>query len=35
MTIAEFLDGVKANVSRINRYETRGDGTGGKSDCIG
>ena len=35
ITLTAFLNAVHQNVSRIARYESTGDGTGGGCDCIG
>lgn len=31
----DFMRAVRANIARVNRYETGGDGSGGGCDCIG
>lgn len=35
ITLNSFLEGIRANCSRITHYELGGDGTGGGCDCIG
>ena len=35
ISVKTFLDAIQQNVARIREYETGGDGSGGKCDCIG
>lgn len=35
ISLSSFLDAIQENVSRITRYQSAGDGTGGGCDCIG
>lgn len=35
ITVAQFLDGVRKNLARVDRYELGKDGTSGACDCIG
>ena len=35
ITVAQFLDGVRKNVARVDRYELGQDGRNGACDCIG
>ena len=35
ITVAEFLQAVQKNASRVTEYSLGGDGSGGKCDCIG